>query len=87
VKRLPVSLWRFIFPGMVAFGMAVFMSAVITAFNTGIDAGFLQRWGKAFAVAFPLAWIAAMMWAPIAFSITARFVTPPSPPPGGTPKP
>lgn len=85
-KRLPVSYWRFLFPGIVALGMAIFMSAVITALNTGLDAGFVMRWGKAFAIAFPLAWAAAVIWAPIAYGIAARFITPPHPPPGQQPR-
>lgn len=86
MTRLPVTAWRFVFPGVVAFGMAVFMSGVITAFNTGVDAGFLLRWGKALTLAFPMAWIAAIVWAPIAQKITARWVTPPYPIPGAKPE-
>jgi hypothetical protein len=78
-ERLSKRWWRYLYPGVVAFGMAVFMSGVITALNTGLGGDFLARWGKAFAVAFPLAWAAAVLWAPIAQKITVRFVEPPTP--------
>jgi hypothetical protein len=88
MQRLPTRYWRVFFPGVVAFGMAVFMSGVITLFNTGFDAGFWLRWGKAFGLAFPLAWAAAFLWAPIAHKLTSRFVEPPLVmPPRGTLKP
>jgi Protein of unknown function (DUF2798) len=79
MSKLSSRWWRVLFPGVVAFGMALFMSGVITAFNTGLAGTFLARWAKAFAFAFPLAWAAAALWAPIAMKITARFVTPPRP--------
>jgi hypothetical protein len=31
------------------------MTAVITTVNTGVDQGFFQRWGKAFVIAWPIA--------------------------------
>jgi hypothetical protein len=80
MSKLPAQYWRFVFPGVVALGMAVFMSGVVTALNTGIDPDFPRRWLKSFAVAYPLAWVAAIIWAPIAMRLTARFVTPPGPP-------
>lgn len=81
MAKLSQRYWRFAFSGVVAFGMAVFMSGLITAFNTGIDPDFPRRWLKSFAIAYPIAWLAAMVWAPIAMRLTARFVTPPGPPP------
>jgi hypothetical protein len=77
MKRLPQRFWPIIFPGVVALGMAILMSGVITALNTGVDAGFFNRWGKSFALAFPLAWGAAIVWAPIARTIAVKIVTPP----------
>jgi hypothetical protein len=77
MKRLPQRFWPIIFPGVVALGMAILMSGVITALNTGLDAGFFSRWRHAFALAFPLAWAAAIVWAPIARAIAVKIVTPP----------
>ncbi len=79
MNRLSSRWWRILFPGVVAFGMALFMSGVITGLNTGLGQGFPARWLKAFLFAFPLAWAAAFLWAPIAQKITARVVTPPAP--------
>ena len=79
MSKLSPRWWRVLFPGVVAFGMAIFMSGVITALNTGLAGAFLARWARAFVIAFPLAWAAAFLWAPIAQKITATFVTPPGP--------
>lgn len=76
-RRLAPRYWRFVFPGVVAFGMAIFMAGVITALNTGVDVGFPLRWAKSFAAAFPIAWLAAIFWAPIARKIAMRYVEPP----------
>ncbi|MBV0933328.1 DUF2798 domain-containing protein [Marinobacterium sp. A346] len=35
--------------------MVTAMTGVITAINTGLDNGFLARWGKAFIIAWPIA--------------------------------
>lgn len=76
-RRLPARFWPVVFPGVVACGMALFMACVITALNTGIDAGFPVRWAKSFAIAFPIAWVVAIFWAPIARKIALRYVDPP----------
>ncbi len=40
------------------------MTFVITWVNTGINAGFLLRWGKAFLVAWPVAFLLVLAGAP-----------------------
>ena len=48
-----------------AFGMSIIMGGVKTAFNTGIDNEFLERYFNSFVIAFPVAIIAAFTMAPV----------------------
>lgn len=52
---LPKRLLPFIAPFLMSVCMVVLMTAVITLINTGIDQGFFLRWGKAFVIAWPIA--------------------------------
>ena len=61
-KKYSQSLFMII----MAFGMSIIMSGVVTAVNTGIDNGFLERHFNSFLFAFPVAIIAAFTMAPIA---------------------
>ena len=48
-----------------SFGMSVIMSGVVTAVNTVIDNGFLERYFNSWLFAFPVALFAAFTMAPI----------------------
>jgi amino acid permease len=48
-----------------AFGMSVIMSGVVTAVNTGVSNGFLERYFNSWLFAFPVALFAAFTLAPI----------------------
>ena len=48
-----------------AFGMSVIMSGVVTAVNTGVSNGFLERFFNSCLFAFPVALFAAFTLAPI----------------------
>ena len=48
-----------------AFGMSVIMSGVVTAVNTGISNGFLERYFSSWLFAFPVALFSAFTVAPI----------------------
>jgi hypothetical protein len=50
---------------IMAFGMSVIMSGVVTAINTGLANGFLERHINSFIFAFPVGLIAAFAMAPI----------------------
>ena len=54
-----------IFVIIMAFGMSVIMSGVVTAINTGLENGFLERHFNSFIFAFPVGLIAAFTMAPI----------------------
>jgi hypothetical protein len=66
---------RYVFPAVIAFFMSFFMSGVITAINLGFPANFLWQWGKAWAIAYPLAALAAFVSAGPARAITGFIVT------------
>jgi Protein of unknown function (DUF2798) len=65
---------KFIFPVIMAFFMALLMTAVITAINLGFPANYFAQWMKAFAVAWPLASCVAFVAVPIARRMTAMIV-------------
>jgi|TARA_B100000780_G_scaffold233374_1_gene173530 hypothetical protein len=50
---------------IMAFGMSVIMSGVVTAINTGLENRFLERHFNSFIFAFPVGLIAAFTMAPI----------------------
>lgn len=65
---------RYIYPALLAGMMAFMMTAVITWLNLGFVPDFLGRWMKAFVVAWPLAYLAALSAAPFARRGTAFIV-------------
>ncbi len=73
----PLFKWRLVFTGILACGMSLLVSGFVTFVNTGIDAGYIVRVLKAWMVAFPFAWAAAMLWAPVARRLAAKIVAPP----------
>ena len=48
-----------------AFGMSVIISGVVTAVNTGVSNGFLERYFNSWLFAFPVAIFSAFTLAPI----------------------
>ena len=48
-----------------AFGMIFIMSGIVTAVNTGVSNGFLERYFNSWLFAFPVALFAAFTLAPI----------------------
>lgn len=52
---LPKRLLPFITPFLMSLFMVTLMTAVITTVNTGVDQDFFFRWGKAFMIAWPIA--------------------------------
>lgn len=57
---------------VMSFGMALFMTAVVTWVNTGIAGGFLFRWMHAFVIAWPLAFMCVLVLAPPTRRLVAR---------------
>jgi hypothetical protein len=65
---------RFIFPALLSGVMAFLMTAVITYLNLGLPPDFIARWLKAFVIAWPLAYCAALIASPIARRGTAFII-------------
>lgn len=61
---------RLIFTGIMSLGMSCLVGLFVTYVNTGFDAGLPLRWVKAWVLAFPVAWITAFFWSPLAQRIT-----------------
>jgi hypothetical protein len=51
---------------IMAFGMSVIMSGVVTAVNTGIGEGFIDRYFTSWTFALPIAVVAAFVMGPVA---------------------
>jgi hypothetical protein len=66
---------RFIYPAILSGIMAFLMTAVVTALNVGLPPDFLARWGKAFVIAWPCAYGAALIAGPFARRGTAYIVS------------
>jgi Protein of unknown function (DUF2798) len=66
---------RVIFPIIMAFFMALLMTAVITFINLGFPPNYFVQWMKAFGVAWPLASCVAFVAVPLARRITAAIVS------------
>jgi hypothetical protein len=52
--------------------MALLMTFIIVALNTGFSDGFLMRWGKSFITAFPIAFATVLVLAPQVQKLVAR---------------
>ena len=55
--------------------LALLMTGVITFINTGLDTGFLLRWGQAFVIAGPIALIIVLLLEPHDRIIAERLCT------------
>lgn len=65
---------RFVFPVVMAFMMALLVSAVITFVNLGFAPDFLSRWMRAFSVAWPTAAVVAFFAMPLARRATSAII-------------
>lgn len=65
---------RYIFPALLSGIMAFLMTSVITYINVGAPPDFIARWLKAFVIAWPLAYLAALIATPFARRGTAFII-------------
>lgn len=65
---------RFIFPAILSGIMAFLMTCVITYINLGAVEGFVFKWLRAFVIAWPLAYCAALIATPFARRGTAMIL-------------
>ncbi|SFB82210.1 Protein of unknown function [Marinospirillum celere] len=60
----PAKYARYVFSFLMSIYMVTLMTFVITLVNTGLDAGFLSRWWRAFYIAWPIAFVLILIGAP-----------------------
>ncbi len=65
---------KFIYPAFLSAIMAFLMTAIVTVLNVGFPPDYVARWLKAFGIAWPLAYLAALMAAPFARAGTAKII-------------
>ncbi|MEL6861471.1 MAG: DUF2798 domain-containing protein [Pseudomonadota bacterium] len=62
--------WKLVHTGLLTCGISALVALIVTIVNTGIDRGLAERWFWAWMLAYPVAWIAALLWAPSAQKLT-----------------
>jgi Protein of unknown function (DUF2798) len=62
---LPARYAPICFAGIMSCLMALLMSGLLTAINVGLNAAFVFRWFKGFAIAWPIAFILVLVLAPL----------------------
>lgn len=71
---IPTRYQAMVFNAFMTFFMVLTMTAIATFINTGLDAGYVARWLHAFAIAWPIAFLAVNVMGPIARRLTAWVV-------------
>lgn len=65
---------QLLFAVLMSMFMAFCMSGILTAFNTGIDGGFIDRWSKVFIAAWICAFPLVMIFAPLARKLVGTLI-------------
>lgn len=68
---------RWVFAVLMSIYMVTLMTLVITWANTGLSEGFLDRWWRAFYIAWPIAFTLILIGAPQLQKVTARLLKKP----------
>ncbi|WP_346838147.1 DUF2798 domain-containing protein [Microbulbifer sp. SAOS-129_SWC] len=74
MAALPTRFYTPVFALFMSCMMSLLMSALVTFMNTGIDAGFPQRWLHAFGAAWVVAFPLVSFIAPLAHRLTRLLV-------------
>ncbi|MGQ4879784.1 DUF2798 domain-containing protein [Billgrantia sp. LNSP4103-1] len=72
--RLPARYAPLAFGVLMSIYMVTLMTFVITWVNTGLGAGFLGRWWRAFYIAWPIAFVLILLGAPRLQRLVGRWV-------------
>ncbi|PSJ45878.1 DUF2798 domain-containing protein [Zobellella taiwanensis] len=67
---------RLVFSVLMSIYMVTLMTGVITWANTGLSGNFLARWGHAFTIAWPIAFVLILLGAPRLQQLTGRLLRP-----------
>jgi hypothetical protein len=65
---------KYIFPAFMSGVMAFLMTGFVTALNLGFPPNFVAQWMRAFVLAWPLAYLSALVAMPLARRATAYVV-------------
>ncbi|MFH1805486.1 MAG: DUF2798 domain-containing protein [Pseudomonadota bacterium] len=71
---VPARYFRFVFSFLMSLWLSSLMSGIVTLINTGIDAGFVLRWGHSFVLAWPVAFSLVLISAPTVQKIARLLV-------------
>jgi hypothetical protein len=63
-------IWKLVHTGLLSGGMSALVALIVSIVNTGIDWDLGQRWLIAWSLAYPIAWLAALIWGPSARMLT-----------------
>jgi len=58
---------------LIALMMATLMTGIFSALHVGLTGTWLVEWGRAFVIAFPLAFLLSLAVSPIAFRLARAF--------------
>ena len=74
MRKFPASAAPLVFALLMSCVMAFIVTSVVTWANTGMAAGFVQRWLHAFLVAWPVAGTCILIFRPHVQRLTSRLV-------------
>lgn len=74
MKKLPKNRFHLIFSLLMGAVMVTLMTGLITSVNIGFTPDFLQHWGRAILIAYPIAVPIIYFLAPVMRRVTARWV-------------
>ena len=75
MKKLAKSYTPIMFAFYMSFLMSAFMSGVITLINTGFDSAYFARWGHAWLLATPCAFVVAYFARPVVLRCVSATVS------------
>ncbi|MCC9624072.1 DUF2798 domain-containing protein [Thalassospira sp. MA62] len=75
---LPKRFYRLVFAVLMSVWMSFVMTAVVTVVNTGLDDGFVVRWGRAFISAWPIAFVVVLSSAGYVGRLASHIVSRPA---------
>ncbi len=74
---LGLNRFRLVFAFLMSWLMSFLMTGWVTWINVGLGGNFLARWGHAFLLAWPAAYVVVLVAAPSVQRLTQRLTQPP----------
>jgi hypothetical protein len=76
LKRIPAKYSNLLFGGLLSIIMVTIISGSVVLANQGLTPDFLRQWRKGFLTAWPIAFPAVLVVAPLVRKIVARLTEP-----------